>query len=255
WLLIKGRDEAVRPAADYDVTEALPKSVTTRRSMDAIASERDRVWHSNQPAMSRRRRATSAAAASRREAPAVPSGAPRASLPAFIAPQLATLVSAAPEGDEWLHEMKFDGYRVLCRIERGSVQLLSRNGSDWTDRLPGIARAAARLGAQSAMLDGEVAVVMPNGVTSFNALQNALGGNGGDEPVYFVFDLLYLDGHDLPQVPLVERKEALRALLESGNAGPTLRYSDHVVGSGEAFLRQACRMSLEGVVSKRGEAP
>src|SRR5262249_2427393 len=164
-------------------------------------------------------------------------------------------VSAAPEGEEWFHEMKFDGYRVLCRIERGSVQLLSRNGSDWTDRLPGIARAAARLGARSAMLDGEVAGVMPNGVTSFNASQNALGGGGGDEPVYFVFDLLYLDGHDLTQVPLVERKEALRVLLESSSGGPTLRYSDHVVGSGKAFLRHACRMSLEGVVSKRGDAP
>ena len=190
WLLIKGRDEAVRAAADYDVTEALPKSVTTRRSMDAIANQRDRVWHSNQPATQPRgRRAASASSASRRVAPAVPSGARRASLPAFIAPQLATLVAAAPEGDEWLHEMKFDGYRVLCRIERGSVQLLSRNGSDWTDRLPGIARAASRLGARSAMLDGEVAVVMPNGVTSFNALQNALGGGRSDEPVYFVFDL------------------------------------------------------------------
>ena len=256
WLLIKGRDEAVRAAADYDVTEALPKSVTTRRSMDAIANQRDRVWHSNQPATQPRgRRAASASSASRRVAPAVPSGARRASLPAFIAPQLATLVAAAPEGDEWLHEMKFDGYRVLCRIERGSVQLLSRNGSDWTDRLPGIARAASRLGARSAMLDGEVAVVMPNGVTSFNALQNALGGDRGDEPVYFVFDLLHLDGHDLTGVPLVERKGTLRALLESGTAGPTLRYSDHVAGNGEAFLRQACRMSLEGVVSKRSDAP
>src|SRR5262249_23092104 len=175
WVLIKGRDEAVRPAADYDVTEALPKSVTTRRSIDAIARERDRVCHSNQPAkQAPRRRAASAPVVLRRVAPAVPSGAPRASLPAFIAPQLATLVSGAPEGDEWLHEMKFDGYRVLCRIERGSVQLLSRNGSDWTDRLPGIVQAAARLGARSAMLDGEVAIVMPNGVTSFNALQNAL---------------------------------------------------------------------------------
>ena len=144
WLLIKGRDEAVRAAADYDVTGALPESVTTRRSMDEIAGERDRVWHSNQPAKQPGRvRATPAATVSRRAAPTVPSGARRASLPAFIAPQLATLVSAAPAGDEWLHEMKFDGYRVLCRIERGSVQLLSRNGSDWTGRLPGIARAAS----------------------------------------------------------------------------------------------------------------
>src|SRR5262249_58948430 len=106
---------------------------------------------------------------------APPPGARRAPLPAFIAPELATLVPAAPAGDEWLHEMKFDGYRVLCRIDRGRVRLLSRNGKDWTARLPGIARAPARLGVGTAMLDGEVAVVLPNGVTSFNALQNPPG--------------------------------------------------------------------------------
>ncbi len=165
WLLIKGRDDAARAAADYDVTDALPGSVTTRRGLDQIARARDRVWHSNQPARATRRRR----APVRRVVDAAGlSGARRASLPAFIPPQLATLVAAPPEGDEWLHEMKFDGYRVLCRIEHGRVQLLSRNGKDWTERLPGIARAAARLEARAAMLDGEVAVVRPNGVTSFN---------------------------------------------------------------------------------------
>src|SRR5262249_7931924 len=177
------------------------------------------------------------------DAAALP-GARRAALPAFIEPQLATLVAAPPDGDGWLHEMKFDGYRVLCRVEGRSVRLLSRKGLDWTGRLPGIASAAGRLGVRSAMLDGEAAVVLPNGVTSFNALQNALGGAGGDEPVYFVFDLLHLDGYDLAGVPLEQRKEALRALLDAGGAGTTLRYSDHVAGNGEAFLRHACRMAL-----------
>ncbi len=253
WLLIKGRDEAARAAAEYDVTEALPKSVATRRALDEIAHQRDRVWHSNQPA-TRRRRTASSKTVRRVDADALP-GARRATLPAFVAPQLATLVSAPPDGDEWLHEMKFDGYRVLCRIERGSVRLLSRNGKDWTGRLPAVARAAARLGTRAAMLDGEVAVLLPNGVTSFNALQNALGGKNGGELVYFVFDLLHLDGNDLSGTPLEDRKDALRALLDGGSAGPTLRYSDHVVGNGEAFLRHACRMSLEGVVSKRRDAP
>jgi bifunctional non-homologous end joining protein LigD len=164
-------------------------------------------------------------------------------------------VGDPPAGDDWLHEIKFDGYRVLCRIEHGSVRLRSRTGADWTDRLPGVTRAASRLPTRAAMLDGEVAIVMSNGVTSFNALQNALGGESGDEPVYFVFDLLHLDGYDLAGTPLEARKQALHALLASGRAAPTLRYSDHVAGNGDAFLRQACRMQLEGVVSKRRDAP
>jgi bifunctional non-homologous end joining protein LigD len=255
WLLIKGRDDAARAAGDYEVTKALPRSVATERVLDDIAHERDRVWHSSKPGQGKSVRRPASSRASRGVDAASLPGARRASLPAFVAPQLATLVATAPAGDEWLHEMKFDGYRVLCRIDRGSVRLLSRNGKDWTDRVPGIARAAARLGVGAAMLDGEVAVVLPNGVTSFNALQNALGGAGGDEPVYFVFDLVHLDGSDLTRTPLEERKRALRAVLEAGNAGPTLRYSDHVAGNGEAFLRHACRMALEGVVSKRRDAP
>src|SRR5262249_14359872 len=202
WLLIKGRDETARATADYDVTEALPRSVATRRGLDEIARGRHRVWHSNKPGKTTgRRRGTTPTDSQRIGVASVP-GARHASLPAFVAPQLATLVAAPPDGDEWLHEMKFDGYRVLCGIERGWVRLLSRKGMDWTARLPGVARAAARLGVRAAMLDGEVAVVLPNGVTSFNALQNALGGAGTDEPVYFVFDLLHLEGSDLTRTPL-----------------------------------------------------
>src|SRR5262249_21664313 len=170
WLLIKGRDETAQSAADYDVIEALPKSVATRRGLDEIARGRDRVWHSNEPGKSTGRRHGRTPGESHRTDPASLPGARHASLPAFVEPQLATLVAAPPDGDQWLHEMKFDGYRVLCRIERGSVRLLSRNGTDWTARLPGVARAAARLGVRAAMVDGEVAVVLPNGVTSFNAL-------------------------------------------------------------------------------------
>ncbi|HJW69683.1 MAG TPA: DNA ligase D [Candidatus Binatia bacterium] len=256
WLLIKGRDETARPSTDYEITAALPKSVATDRTLDQIASERDRVWHSNKPASTASSgRRPAVPQASRRIDPGSIPGARRAALPAFIAPELATLVAAAPAGDEWLHEMKFDGYRVLCRIERGAARLLSRNGKDWTGRLPGIARAVSRLPVDAAMIDGEAAVVLPNGVTSFNALQNALGGGGAAEPVYFAFDLLHLDGRDLTRSPLEERKAALRALIDASSADQTLRYSDHVTGNGAAFLRQACRMSLEGVVSKRGDSP
>src|SRR5262249_1953601 len=263
WLLIKGRDEIARGAREYDVTEALPASVATRRGLDDIARQRDRVWRSNKPAKATRIGRTAPARAARDVDAAAPPRAPRAPVAAVIQPQPGTPAAGPPpragrvppDGDGWLHEMKFDGYRVLCRIEGRSVRLLSRKGLDWTSRLPGIVSAAGRLGVRAAMLDGEVAVVLPNGVTSFNALQNTLGGAGGDEPVYFVFDLLHLDGYELTGVPLEQRKEALRAVLEAGGAGTTLRYSDHVAGNGEAFLRHACRMALEGVVSKRRDAP
>jgi bifunctional non-homologous end joining protein LigD len=255
WLLIKGRDETARASADYDITAALPESVATDRALDQISRERDRVWHSNKPVKAAAARRSVRPKVVRRVEASSLTGARRARLPSFVAPELATLVAAPPEGDEWLHEMKFDGYRVLCRIEHGVARLLSRNGKDWTARLPGIARAAGRLGVRDAMLDGEAAVVLPSGVTSFNALQNALGGESADEPVYFVFDLLHLDGSDLTRTPLEERKEALRALLDASGADSTLRYSDHVAGNGANFLRHACRMALEGVVSKRRDAP
>ena len=208
WLLIKGRDAAARPAADYDVTEALPRSVATHRALDDITRERDRVWRSNQPAADRR--GTTRAKPAARVVASSLRGARRSPLPAFVAPQLATLVDAPPEGDEWLHEMKFDGFRILCRVAGGRVTLLSRNGKDWTERFPAVVRATARLGVRAAMLDGEVAVLLPNGVTSFSALQHVTGIEGEGELVYFVFDLLHLDGYDLTAVPLEERKDALQ---------------------------------------------
>ncbi|MCW5891001.1 MAG: non-homologous end-joining DNA ligase [bacterium] len=179
-------------------------------------------------------------------------GKRRAALPAAITPQLATLVAAPPAGDDWLHESKYDGYRILCRVARGRVTLASRNGKDWTERFPAVARAAAALPVAAALLDGEVAVVGADGRTSFGALQNAAAGGG--TLVYFVFDLLHRDGIDLTGVPLEARKQALRALIGGGRTG-TLRYSEHVVGGGEAAFRAACRARLEGIVSKRRDAP
>src|SRR5262249_3900775 len=153
------------------------------------------------------------------------------------AAQQPTLVTSPPVGDEWLHEMKFDGYRVLAHATGKSVRLVSRNGSDWTRRLPSVARAVASLDAD-VVLDGEVAVLLRDGTTSFQELQAALG-EGGEGVVYFVFDLLYWDGYDLTHAPLEARKEALGALL-GGATGPDasiLRYSEHVAGHGEEFFR------------------
>lgn len=182
------------------------------------------------------------------------SGAKTASLPRFVAPQLATLVASPPSGDAWLHEMKFDGYRILCRIDRGRVTLSSRNAKDWTARFPQVAEAAAGLPVRQAYLDGEVAMLLPNGTTSFQSLQNATTTGAAGQVVYFVFDLLHLDGQDLTGASLAARKAALGRLFGRRRSG-ALRYSDHVAGHGDAFFRQACRRSLEGIVSKRGDAP
>jgi bifunctional non-homologous end joining protein LigD len=161
------------------------------------------------------------------------------------------VVEAPPEGDEWLHEIKHDGYRIVARIEEGEVRLISRNGKDWTKEFPQVARAVGRLPAGTALLDGEVAAVLPNGATSFQALQRR--ADGGTPLSYFAFDLLHLDGWDLRAVKLLERKEVLRRLLESSPA--TLRFSDHVRGQGRAFFEKAREAGLEGVVSKHADAP
>src|SRR5579872_1882469 len=161
-------------------------------------------------------------------------------------PQLAQLVKDAPSGPEWVHELKYDGYRIGCRIERGRVTLLSRRGNDWTANFPEIAKAAAALEVRSALLDGEVCSVLPDGRTSFQALQNSTGRR-----VYFVFDLLYLDGRALARDPLDARKAALKTIVR----GPRLQFADHIDADGPAAFREACRLGLEGIVSKRRDQP
>lgn len=256
WLLMKHRDVEVRPAAEYDITEDRPESVASGRAMDEIARDRDRVWHSDRPASEQEpapaRKRDRRGRRKPRDLPSVP-GARRAALPTDLEPQLATLVKEAPRGDGWLHEMKLDGYRILARVEKGRARLTSRNAKDWTDRFPSVARAVEALGVPTAILDGEVAMVLPDGRTSFNALQNAHDKAAAGELTYFVFDLPYLDGWDLTAAPLEERKRVLEDLL-AGAARP-LRYSEHVIGSGEEFFRQACRFKLEGIVSKKRDAP
>ncbi len=175
-------------------------------------------------------------------------------LPARLAPQLATLADTPPPGDEWLHELKYDGYRALCRLEKGRARVFTRSGQDWTDRFGPVARACAALPARSAWLDGEVVVLDDDGRARFEALQEALSARDAAALRYVVFDLLHVDGVDLRALPLEQRKHRLAALLRSGG-GETLRYGDHVVGRGEEFLRQACAHGLEGTVSKRRDAP
>lgn len=239
WLLIKERDEHVRPREEYDVTRARPESAATGRDMDQIAAGES----SDTPAPELS--VPPLLAAARLEEP-----------PGDIPMQLARLVETAPEGDEWIHEVKYDGYRVRAALENGVARMLTRTGKDWTDRFEPIARAVASLPVSSAILDGEVVVFGSDGKSDFGALQRALSTSASNDSLsYAVFDLLSLDGWDLREVPLVQRKELLRALVEAAPEPSPLRYVEHVGGDGTAFHDAACELDLEGSVSKLADRP
>jgi len=166
----------------------------------------------------------------------------RAKLPSYD-PQLALPVKQAPEGDNWLHEVKLDGFRIGCALERGMATLFSRRGKDWTAAFPSVAEGGGRLDARTALLDGEVAALLPDGRTSLHAMHE------GATIAYFVFDLLHLDGEDLTTRPIEERKTHLRALLGKRPPAP-LRYVEHRLGGGGGFFEEACGHRLEGIISK-----
>jgi len=167
--------------------------------------------------------------------------------------QLATLVSEAPEGTEWLHEQKFDGYRMLADKHGVRTKLLSRTFKDWTAKFSAVADAIAKLPCDRAVLDGEVCVVLPDGRTSFQALQHALSGEPA-QLVYFAFDLLLLEDERVMTLPLEQRKQRLAKLCAKDRTG-IVKYSDHVLGSGATFFAAACKSGLEGIISKRRMAP
>jgi bifunctional non-homologous end joining protein LigD len=174
-------------------------------------------------------------------------------MPEFVQPQLATLFGEAPEGDEWLHEVKFDGYRLLGHLNKGAVVLWTRNQNDWTSKFASIAKALKDFPATNAIVDGEVMAIDDQGRASFQKLQQSIK-LGDSRLIFQIFDLIYLDGYDLTAVPLIQRKELLESLFTKVSARSALRYSDHVVGNGPAFFKQACEYGIEGVVSKLAES-
>ena len=254
WLLIKEQDGEARPGSDAAIVERETRSVATSRDMAAIAAEADRVWSSKSGGETKGRRSRTARADRAAIDAAAIAGARRAKTPPKLSPQLATAAERAPAGDDWLHEIKFDGYRMLAHLRNGKVELLSRNDLDWTKRFPELAAALARLPATEALLDGEVVRFAASGVTSFSALQNDLADGKTAAMTYVAFDLLFLDGWTLTDATLDARKTALAAFLAE-EASPLIRYSDHQIGKGPEFLAAACRMGLEGTVAKRRDAP
>jgi bifunctional non-homologous end joining protein LigD len=290
WLLIKAHDDAQRSESDPDILEEMPNSVASGRSMPEIAEGKGakRVWQSNRSVeenvkggATKTVRTRSAAAASRpvnsARAPRRPAEARKAKskakskakaktkskrsdpglapLPDFLPPSLASLRTAPPPGPGWVHEIKFDGYRIQARLEHGDVRLLTRKGLDWVAKFPDVAEAVGKLRADTALIDGEIVVEDENGISSFSALQAALKDGNRDGFVYYIFDLLHLDGRDLTGLPLIERKVALQRLLQRSKAGDAIRYSEHFEEDGALMLKHACKMHLEGIVSKRRDAP
>lgn len=252
WFLIKERDEYAKPESEGTIVDDEPNSVASGRALEEIAADPDRVWHSNKSVAENVKSGAVRKKKKTRVDGAEVRGAKRAAMPEFVEPELATLVKQAPPGDDWIQEVKLDGYRMLCRIEKGDVRMISRSGKDWTGNFPSIARCAARLPVDTAWLDGEVVVMDSQGRTSFQTLQNVLSSERTSSLHYFAFDLMYLDGYDLRQAPLVERKRVLESVLAGAPAA--LRFSSHVEGAGEEFFRQACELKLEGMISKRAQS-
>jgi bifunctional non-homologous end joining protein LigD len=173
--------------------------------------------------------------------------------PAFVDPQLALLRKEPPSGPSWVHELKLDGYRIHARIDRGEVKLLTRSDLDWSPRYRATAEALHELKCERAYLDGKLCAVNPDGTTSFAAMQAATDTGRSGDLVFFLFDLLHLDGVDLRPLPLTDRKAKLAGLLKG--AGRGLVYHEHLVGDGRTILAQACKLKAEGIVSKRVDAP
>ena len=239
WLLFKKRDEFARPHRDYDVVSALPDSVIARPLEPP---------KSTQAAPPKKTRA-------RKLSPADLPGAVEAALPATLAPQLATLATDVPKNGGWRFELKFDGYRILARIEGGEAHLFTRNGHDWSSKMPRLVEALEASGIQDAWLDGEIVVLNEQGAPDFNALQNALDpGNPTEDILYFLFDLPWCGGYDLRRVPLLARRELLEQLV--GKADDTrLRFSTSFETDAATALATVARLNFEGVIAKRSDAP
>jgi len=278
WLLIKHRDEFARDGDEDKLLKDTSFSVASGRTMEDIAAGKGKaptpfiakakgsakaVWKSKgSPEDSAEEEAVKhdapkAPKSARPKAAAAPASKAKpvkaAKMPAFVEPQFAKLVDRPPQGAAWAHEIKFDGYRMQLRVEGGKASFKTRKGLDWSHKFPEIVKAAA--GLPDCIIDGEAVALDADGSPDFAGLQAALGEGGKTKDlIYFVFDLLFVDGEDLRGLPLSERKARLAALM-ADHEGPRLRYVEHFTSGGDAVLLSACRMSLEGIISKKLDAP
>ena len=267
WLLIKRHDGYERED-DGEAVLGQDRSVASGRTMDEIAAGKgrrpkpfmlgkvnsfkaDAIWHSNREGSARKPARFPSAPKARPQRRARKSAA---AMPNFISPQLCKSVSRPPTGAEWVHEIKLDGYRMQLRVEDGSAVMRTRKGLDWTTKFAAIVHAAGSL--PDCIIDGEVVALDHKGAPDFSALQAALSEGRSGDLVYFVFDLLFEGGKDLRHLPLTERKERLKRLLgRKGAHEQQIKYVEHLAEAGDAVLKSACRLNLEGIISKRADAP
>ena len=273
WLLIKHRDEFAAEGKADDILDE-DRSVASGRSMQQIAdgkgrapkpfmlakngkAKADAVWHSNRGEAAEARAKDKAGATGAKAAPKNNSKhKPKkvSAMPDFVAPQLCASVERPPSGAGWCHEVKFDGYRVQLRIEGGDAALKTRKGLDWTDKFPAIAKEGR--GLPDALIDGEIVAIDHNGLPDFSALQAAIADDKTDRLTFFAFDLLFAGDEDIRALPLHERKERLKQLLAARKGKAKLiRYVEHFEEDGNAVLESAQKLSLEGIVSKKLNAP
>ncbi|GAB6059080.1 DNA ligase D [Desulfonatronum parangueonense] len=241
WLFVKSKDGYADLASPDKLLE-MDRSVSTGRSMEQITAH-------SRPDPDQPENDSSSSHSS------ILPKAPKAAMPETIHPQLPTLVDVPPEGDHWFHEIKYDGYRIIAFLKSGSIRLVSRNGKDWTSRLPTLVRSLSDFPAKVAVLDGEVVIQLADGTTSFQALQNSFEGVKTGMLLYYVFDILHEGESDLTKSPLHERKNRLRELCDKMPSGSAVRFSDHVAGSGRLVYEHACRIALEGIISKDSLSP
>lgn len=264
WLLIKAHDATARDTSDGDILQEQPQSVKSGVDVSEIGKKSRKTWTSNK----RKPMKTKPAGPKEDEDggvepskgngdidPSTLKKAKKSKLPDFVAPELATLVSAPPSGQRWVHEIKFDGYRLLARLQAGRVKLLTRSGLDWTKRFgKELAAEFSTLPAANALIDGELVVENEaTGASDFSALQADLSEGRGDRFKFYAFDLIYLDGYDLCEVPLIDRKALLERVL-AGHEG-RIHFGNHFTERGNLILQHACRLSLEGLVSKLSDSP
>ncbi|HWE84142.1 MAG TPA: DNA ligase D [Terracidiphilus sp.] len=269
WLLLKERDEYAQPEDSPAITELAPDSALTQQTMEQIAESSDHVWEPKRGLREpESKQDPSRAQRAKSETQKLKSldrllrGAPLEDFPGFIPPQLAEEARSAPSGEKWVHELKLDGYRTQVHVRNSQggskvpkTRIYTRKGLDWTARMPGLARAAADLGVESAILDGEVVALDHTGRTSFSDLQAAFQNGKQADLIYFAFDLLHLNGYNLRGLPLVKRKEILEKLLARPDGNSDLRFCEHLQANGNLVFRKACELGAEGIVSKLVSAP
>jgi len=269
WLLIKEKDQFARDDSSAAITDEAPDSAASGRTMEQIAIGKDRVWNSKGASRNGTSNSVQTTQATGPKVRKQRSGKPVSSIqklpterfPGFVSPQLAQSATTAPNGDDWMHEFKLDGYRIQIHVQaagsktnkKRSVQLLTRKGLDWSVRMPDIAAAAEQLPVTSAILDGEAVVLDERGVSSFAELQAAFQESTKKYITYFAFDVLHLDGHNMRGLPLTQRRKILEQLMR-GTEGTPLRLSGSIEGKGAVVFEKACDLGAEGIISKLGSA-